>query len=63
MKRVFYQTKLYDYTTRKEAERHLKEMEAKGWRAKNQNDGSPIEYIFNNGGDVYPWSVEYFKEA
>ena len=45
MKRLFFQTKLYDYSSIKEAEKHIKEMESKNWHPKRQNDG---EYIFNN---------------
>ena len=40
MRRLFHQTKLYDYTSKKEAERHIEEMwkkmlgckEARQWR-------------------------------
>ena len=59
MKRLFFQTKLYDYSSIKEAEKHIKELESKNWHPKRQNDG---EYIFNNAQDSFPFSVEYFKE-
>lgn len=59
MKRLFFQTKLYDYSSIKEAEKHIKEMESKNWHPKRQNDG---KYIFNNAQDSFPFSVEYFKE-
>jgi hypothetical protein len=59
MRRLFYQTKLYDYTSRTEAERHIKEMEAKGWHAKRQNDGG---FVFMNNQDEFAYSVEFFKE-
>ena len=58
-RRLFFQTKLYDYTNQAEAERHIKEMDSKGWRAKRQNGGS---FIFLNSQEEYPYSVEYFKE-
>lgn len=59
MRRLFYQTKLYDYSTIKEAEKHIKEMQGKNWKAKKQENGN---YIYNNGQDIYSYSVEYFKE-
>lgn len=58
-RRLFFQTKLYDYTSQAEAERHIKEMETKGWHAKRQDDGN---FIFVNSQEEYPYSVEYFKE-
>lgn len=60
MRRLFYQTKLYDYSTEAEAERHVKEMESKGWRAKRQDSGN---FIYMNSQDTYPYSVEFFKEV
>lgn len=59
MKRLFFQTKLYDYSSIEEAEKHIKEMKSKNWYPKRQDDG---EYIFNNTQDSFPFSVEYFKE-
>ena len=59
MKRLFYQTKLYDYTSKAEAERHIKEMEAKNWHPKRQENG---DYVFLNNQDVFSYSVEFFKE-
>ena len=62
-KRLFFQTKLYDYSTLQEAENHRIEMESKGWYAKNPDDRpGVIRYIFTNGQDSYPYSVEYYKE-
>jgi len=58
-RRVFYQSRLYDYTSIKEAERHIDEMRDKGWIPKLQDGGT---YIYNNGGDEYKFSVEYMKE-
>ena len=63
MKRLFYQTKVYDYSTVKEAEKHIKEMKEKNWKVKKENVLYHDEtYIYENGQDVYPYSVEYFKE-
>lgn len=64
MRRIFYQTKMYDYSSIKEAERHIKEMAEKRWFAKiaDENEGGPFRYIYKNNGDDYPYTVEYFKE-
>lgn len=64
MRRLFHQTKLYDYSSIKEAEKHMKEMAEKGWGAHiaNEDAWDSSRYIYNNGGDTYPYSVEYFKE-
>lgn len=59
MKRLFYQTKLYNYTSKKEAESHIEEMWKKCWIAKKQDNG---EFIFENGQDEFSYSVEFFKE-
>ena len=37
--RLFYQLKVYDYETKQEAERHMKEMMEDGWKVKKQEDG------------------------
>lgn len=58
-RRVFFQSKLYDYTDIREAERHIDEMRSKEWIPKLQDGGT---YIYNNGGDKYKFSVEYMKE-
>lgn len=58
MKRLFYQTKLYDYTSRKEAEKDIKVMKEKGYFPKEQNDGN---YIYENGQEKFSYSVEYQK--
>lgn len=58
MRRLFYQTKLYDYNSRKEAEKDIEKMKEKGYFPKEQNNGS---YIYENGQDGFPYSVEYQK--
>jgi hypothetical protein len=60
MRRLFYQTKLYDYSTVSEADKHIREMEEKGWKAKRQDNGN---FVFYNGQDDFSYSVEYFKEC
>ena len=62
MKRLFHQTKIYDYSSMKECEKHIEQMEKNGWKAKLQytQDGCDY-YIYNNGQDELPYSVEYMK--
>ena len=59
MRRLFFQSKLYDYTSKVEAEKHIKEMEEKGWCATRQNDGN---FVYKNSQDDFSYSVEFFKE-
>ncbi len=59
MKRLFFQTKLYDYTSKDEAEKHIKEMESKGWHTKTQDNGF---IIFVNYQNDFQFSVEFYKE-
>lgn len=54
MKRLFYQTKMYDYTSLEEAERDIIEMRKKGWIQKDE-----IAKIDNY---KFKYSVEYYKE-
>lgn len=64
MRRLFYQTKMYDYSSIEEAKKHLQEMESKRWHAKPVDAGvGGSRYIYCNGGDSCPYTVEYFKEA
>lgn len=60
MRRIFFQSRIYDYTSESEAEKHIKEMETKGWHATRQSDGS---FIYANGQDKFSYSVEFFKEV
>ena len=53
MRRLFYQTKMYDYTTMKEAIKHIKEMQEKGWEVK--------EDIYENGQEEFKYTVEFQK--
>jgi hypothetical protein len=50
--------KLYDYSSKEEAVKHINEIRGKGWKPKLQDDGG---YIYNNGGDKLPFSVEFTK--
>ena len=54
MRRVFYESKLFDYTTKEEAEKHIEEMKNKGWAVKTS--------LYENGQDTFPYSVEYHKQ-
>ena len=54
MRRKFYESVIYDYTTREEAEAHIGEMRDKGWAVKTD--------LYDNGQDGYPYSVEYHKQ-
>ena len=63
MKRIAFESRLYDYSTREEAEKHLVEMGNKGWGAVNQgyeaNGYTPI-YVYENGSnDELPYSIEF----
>ena len=53
MRRLFYQTKMYDYTTMKEAVKHIKEMKEKGWEVKKE--------IYDNGQEEFKYTVEFQK--
>ena len=55
MRRLFYQTKLYDYSSIKECTKHINEMEKRGWKIKVN--------IYENGQTEYPYSVEFYKEV
>lgn len=65
MKRLFAVTeeRVYDYQKVTEADKHVKEMKAKGWMPmphEYYDDGTP-EYVYNNGQDDYKWSVRFTK--
>lgn len=63
MKRLFYQTKLYDYSSIEECAKHIDEMEKRGWKTKVQKvdeDGCSWLY-FMNGQTEYPYSAEFYK--
>ena len=59
MKRLFYIIKFYDYTSEEEAKKDIEKMKEKGYFVKRQENG---KYIYNNGTDTYPYSVEYIKQ-
>ncbi len=58
MKRLFFQTKIYDYTSKREAEKDIDKMKKNGWLAKEQTSGT---FVYENGQDEFPYSVEYLK--
>lgn len=64
MKRLFYQTKLYDYSSMEECTNHILEMRKRGWITKAQkiDDTGCVWYIYENGQTEYPYTVEYYKE-
>lgn len=59
MKRIFFQTRMYDYTTKEEVEKHIETMRNKGWIVKRDNDGNCISKLDD---DKYKYSVEFLKE-
>ena len=59
--RLFYQLKVYDYETKQEAERHMKEMMEDGWKVKKQEDGELILFLGEDFDSLY--EIEYYKEA
>lgn len=60
MRRLFYQEKIYDYSSVVEAERHIIIMEKAGWHAKVQGDR---KRICDTQQSEYPYSVTFFKEC
>lgn len=58
MKRLFYEVRLYDYSTKGEALKHKEAMtdrsKANWWEVKTD--------IYNNGSDVMPYSIEYQRQ-
>lgn len=59
MKRIFFQSRIYDYTNKAEAEEHIEQMKQKGWYAIRQCDGG---FVFANEQDTFPYSVEFYKQ-
>lgn len=59
MRRLFYQRKLYDYTSENEAFKHIDEMKTKGWIPVLQDD---CKFVYKNGDDTFPFSVEFSKQ-
>lgn len=59
-RRLFFQTKIYDYTSKEEAQKHIKEMESKCWRVKRNDKNEEITTL--DSSCDYSYSVEYYKE-
>jgi hypothetical protein len=59
-RRLFCETRIYDYEKVTDADKHIKEMKAKGWTpvVKNEEFG---EYPYLNGQDDFKWSVEFYR--
>lgn len=51
--RIFYAEKLYDYTSKNDADKHIVKMRQNGWFVKEQ-------YEQNDG--PYKWTVVYQKQ-
>ena len=64
MKRIAFETRLYDYSTKEEAQKHIYEMANRGWGVVSQgykeNGYTPI-HIYENGNDELPYSVEFTR--
>ena len=62
-KRIFYQEKVYDYSTIWEAKEHIAKMKEKGWTPRNLDYNENSErYIGETACEDYPYTVAYFKE-
>lgn len=63
-KRIFYETRIYDYADRADAKAHAAEMVLKGWYPNhNGKDGAyRPSGIYENGNDTMPYSIEYFRQ-
>ena len=58
MKRLFYEVRLYDYSTKEEALKHKEAMTdrtQRGWWIVKTD-------LYNNGSDVRPYSIEYERQ-
>ena len=53
MKKLFYKTKIFGYKTEQEAQKHIKKMIEHGWHIKQD--------FHKNGVDLFPYSIEYYK--
>lgn len=60
MRRLIFKSIIYDYTSKEEANKHIKEMKEKGWNAKMQDNGN---FIYENLNDDFSYSVEFFNET
>lgn len=63
-RRIFHQTRMYDYTTLKEAKQHIVDMIAKNWnpRIVDENEFGSARYIKETFEDTYKYTVEFYKE-
>lgn len=52
--RLFYQTKMYDYRTKAEGEKHAEKMRAAGWFV--------LASYEQKNDSVYHWTIEYQKQ-
>ena len=59
--RLFFQTKIYDYETKQEAESHMKKMILNGWHIMKKENGESILFLGEDVDNAY--EVEYYKEG
>jgi hypothetical protein len=59
MKRLFYQSKMYDYSSKQEAEEHIRQMKSRGWYTNTGKQGEPV--MFRYEGGACPYFVEFIK--
>lgn len=59
MKRLFFQSQMYDYPSEQEAKEHIRQMQSRGWHTNTDEQGESV--ILYNDGTVYPYSVEFIK--
>ena len=52
-KRLFFETKMYDYTSKADAERDIPKMRANGWVVKEQ---------YEQEDGKYTWTVVYMRQ-
>ena len=59
--RLFFQTKIYDYGTKQEAESHMKKMILNGWHVMKKENVESILFLSEDVDNAY--EVEYYKEG
>ena len=61
MRRLFCETRIYEYKTENEAIKNMKMMRMLGWNIKERGSENYAPGIYDNGKDDFPYSVEYYK--
>ena len=57
-KKLMYEYRIYDYTSKEEAEKHMEEMRASGWLVKESYQALNSKY---DKSSYYKWTVEYHR--